>query len=210
MRLLDKQLRSLRIVPVVSLPSVSAGVKLAEILVRCHLPVAEITFRTEAACSGIAEMKNQFPELLLLAGTVLTSKQAKLAQSAGAVGLVSPGFDSDLVAYCFDNKMPIYPGVATASEVMAAIKSGLTTLKFFPAELNGGMNMVRSLLSVFRNISLMPTGGITPDNILSYLSHKRVICCGGTWLAPESMMEDNKWETIESRIEDALTLLSKK
>ncbi|MBT8333275.1 MAG: bifunctional 4-hydroxy-2-oxoglutarate aldolase/2-dehydro-3-deoxy-phosphogluconate aldolase [Desulfobacterales bacterium] len=210
MRLLDKQLRSLRIVPVVSLPSVSAGVKLAEILVRCHLPVAEITFRTEAACSGIAEMKNQFPELLLLAGTVLTSKQAKLAQSAGAEGLVSPGFDSDLVAYCYDNNMPIYPGVATASEVMAAIRSGLTTLKFFPAELNGGMNMVRSLLSVFRNISLMPTGGITPGNVLSYLSHERVICCGGTWLAPESMMEDNKWETIESRIQDALKLLNEK
>jgi len=206
---LDKRLQSLRIVPVVSLPSVSAGVKLAEILIRCHLPVAEITFRTEAACSGIAEMKKQFPELLLLAGTVLTSKQVELAQSAGAEGLVSPGFDSDLAAYCAENNMPIYPGVATASEIMAALKSGLTTLKFFPAESNGGMNMVKSLLSVFRNISLMPTGGITPDNLLTYLSHERVICCGGTWLAPEYMMEDNKWDIIESRIQGALNLLNK-
>lgn len=204
---LDKQLRALQIVPVVSLPSVSAGVKLAEILVRCHLPVAEITFRTEAAYRGIAEMKNQFPELLLLAGTVLTPKQAEMAQSAGVEGLVSPGFDADLVAYCLKNTLPIYPGVATPSEVMTALKYGLTTLKFFPAESIGGVTVVRSLLSVFRNVSLMPTGGITPDNLLTYLSCERVICCGGTWLAPESMMEDNKWKAIESRIKDALSLL---
>jgi 2-dehydro-3-deoxyphosphogluconate aldolase/(4S)-4-hydroxy-2-oxoglutarate aldolase len=204
---LDKQLRALRIVPVVSLPSVSAGVKLAEILVRYHLPVAEITFRTEAAYPGIAEMKSQFPELLLLAGTVLTSKQAEMARSAGAEGLVSPGFDADLVAHCQKNDMPIYPGVATPSEVMTALKNGLTTLKFFPAESLGGMTMVQSLLSVFRDVSLMPTGGITPDNLLTYLSYERVICCGGTWLAPESMMEDNKWAAIESRIKDALSLL---
>lgn len=204
---LDKQLRSLRIIPVVSLPSVSAGVKLAEILVRCHLPVAEITFRTEAACSGMAEMKQQFPDLLLLAGTVLNSKQVELAQSAGAEGMVSPGFDSELVAYCLENNMPIYPGVATASEVMTALKSGVTTLKFFPAELNGGIGMVKSLLSVFRNISLMPTGGISLDNLSAYLSVNGVISCGGTWLAPEALIEAGKWQEIEDRINKTVNLL---
>jgi 2-dehydro-3-deoxyphosphogluconate aldolase/(4S)-4-hydroxy-2-oxoglutarate aldolase len=200
----ESRIQSHRLIPVVSLPDVESGIKLGKILVNCDMEVAEITFRTAHAAQGIAAMKKHLPQLLLLAGTVLTVDQVDSAVSAGAEAIVSPGTDPEIITHCRNLNIPIFPGVCTPSEVQLAMSLGVTSLKFFPAELSGGIKMVKTLLSVYRNISLMPTGGITPANVKEYLDIDRVICCGGTWLAPESMLAAGDWQGIEKRIKAAV------
>ena len=183
------RIKPYRLIPVVSLTSVETGVRLSEILVPCGMEVVEITFRTAHAAKGIARIKERFPQMLVLAGTVLSADQVDAALDAGAEAIVSPGLDLLLVRYCQERDIPILPGVSTPSEVQQALSLGLTWLKFFPAELSGGVKMVELLLSVYRMISLMPTGGISPDNFPNYIDIERVLCCCGTWLAPEAMIE---------------------
>lgn len=207
MNTFEQRIQSHKLIPVVSLPDVESAIYLGKILVDCGMEVAEITFRTEYAAQGIAEMKKQFPGLLLLAGTVLTIDQVDSALEAGAEAIVSPGTDPKVIAHCQNLDVPIFPGVCTPSEVQLALSLGVTRLKFFPAELSGGIKMVKTLLSVYRNISLMPTGGITPANVKEYLSIDRVSCCGGTWLAPESMLASGDWQGIERRIKAAVANL---
>ena len=204
MNTFENRIQSHQLIPVVSLPDVDSGIKLGKILVNCGMEVAEITFRTAHAAQGIAAMKKHFPQLLLLAGTVLTVGQVDSAIDAGAEAIVSPGTDPKVISHCRNLNIPIFPGVCTPSEVQLALSLGVTSLKFFPAELSGGIKMVKTLLSVYRNISLMPTGGITAANVKEYLGLDRVICCGGTWLAPESMMAAGDWQGIEERIEAAI------
>lgn len=207
MNLFEDRIQYHRLIPVISLPDVAAGLRLAEILVNCGMEVAEITFRTAPAAKGIAEMKKHFPQLLLLAGTVLTPDQVNLAIDAGAEAIVSPGTEPKMITHCQSQGIPVIPGICTPSEIQLALSLGVTRIKFFPAELSGGIKMVKTLLSVYRNISLMPTGGITQENIKAYLSIDRVFCCGGTWLAPESMMAAGDWQGIEKRITAAVTHL---
>ena len=202
------RLKPYRLIPVVSLPNVEAGVRLGEILVRCGMEVVEITFRTAHAAEGIAKLKEKFPQMLVLAGTVLSTDQVDAAMGAGAEAIVSPGLDPLLVKYCQQRNIPILPGVSTPSEVQQALSLGLTMLKFFPAELSGGVKMVKMLLSVYRMISLMPTGGISPNNVHNYLDIERVFCCGGTWLAPEIMMTNEDWDGIEQLVQAAASSLS--
>jgi len=204
MNTFENRLHSHQLIPVVSLPDVDSGIKLGKILANCGMEVAEITFRTAHAAQGIAAMKKHFPQLLLLAGTVLTVGQVDSAIDAGAEAIVSPGTDPKVISHCRNLNIPIFPGVCTPSEVQLALSLGVTSLKFFPAELSGGIKMVKTLLSVYRNISLMPTGGITAGNVKEYLDIKGVICCGGTWLAPESMMASGDWLGIEERIKAAV------
>ena len=198
-----------RLIPVVSLPNVEAGVRLGEILVRCGMEVVEITFRTAHAAEGIGRLKERFPQMLVLAGTVLSAAQVDAAMDAGTEAIVSPGLDPLLIRYCQERNIPILPGVSTPSEVQQALSLGLTWLKFFPAELSGGIKMVELLLSVYQMISLMPTGGIRPDNVHNYLDIDRVLCCGGTWLAPEAMMEREDWNGIEQLVQAAVNSLKK-
>lgn len=207
MKLFENKIQSHRLIPVVSLPDVDAGLKLAEILVKCGMEVAEITFRTAHAAKGIGEMKKRFPQLLLLAGTVLTTDQVNAAIDAGAEAIVSPGTESNIITHCQSLGIPIIPGICTPSEIQLALSLGVTKIKFFPAELSGGIKMIKTLLSVYRNISLMPTGGITLENMKEYLAIDRVFCCGGTWLAPESMMAEGDWQGIEKRVKTAVTSL---
>lgn len=210
MNTFEKRLGRHRLIPVVSLPDLDSGIRLGEILVNCGMNVAEITFRTSHAPKGILEMKKRYPKLLLLAGTVLSSTQVDMALDAGAEAIISPGTDPKVVAHCQKVGIPVYPGVCTPSEVQLALSLGITSLKFFPAELSGGAKMVRMLLGVYRDITLMPTGGITQANLKDYLNIDRVLCCGGTWLAPESMMSDNNWQAIENRVSTAVTSLQAK
>lgn len=204
----ETRIKEHRLVPVVSLPSIDAGVRLAEILVGCGMEVAEVTFRTAHAAAGICEMKKRYPNLLLLAGTVLTPEQVDAAVDSGAEAVVSPGLDPLMVNHCLNKGVPVLPGVCTPSEVQQALSLGLTRLKFFPAELSGGLKMVKMLLGVYRMLTLMPTGGINPDNLQDYLAVDRVLCCGGTWLAPESMMAAGEWDAIEQQVQAAVTILN--
>lgn len=204
---IEGQLATLRLVPVVSLPSVDAGLRLAEILIRCGLPVAEVTFRTPCAADAIAAMKKEFPELLVLAGTVLTSEQADIARDAGAECIVIPGFHKDLVEYCQSRTMMVCPGTATPTEVLQCMNMGIQTVKFFPAEVAGGVGMLKAMAAVFNGVRFMPTGGISPVNLAEYLALDAVFCCGGSWLAPEKMMSAGKWTEIEGSISSAVALL---
>lgn len=206
--MIEAQLAEWKLVPVVSLPSVTAGLKLAEVLVRCGLPVAEVTFRTPCAAEAIAAMKKSFPELMLLAGTVLTCEQVDLAQQAGAECIVIPGFLAPLVKQCQARKIMVCPGTATPSEVLQCMEMGLQTVKFFPAEVAGGVGMLRAMTAVFSEMRFMPTGGISSANITDYLALKSVLCCGGSWLAPEQMLQNGQWTDIESNIMSAVQLLA--
>lgn len=207
---IEAQLTALQLVPVVSLPSVDAGLRLGEILVRCGLPVAEVTFRTECAADGIAAMRREFDELLLLAGTVLNKEQVDIARDAGAECIVIPGFHTELVEYCLSRNIMVCPGTATPTEVLQCRYMGLQVVKFFPAEILGGVGLLKAMASVFSDVRFMPTGGISPANLADYLALDAVFCCGGSWLAPEDMMRQGRWAEIEACISLAVELLSLK
>jgi len=196
-----------RLVPVVSLPTVEAALKLSEILTRCNLPVIEVTFRTASALQGIAAIKREFPQLLILAGTVLSEFQVLKACEAGASAVVSPGFTPKMAAFCKEREIPFFPGVCTPSEIQMALDAGLDILKFFPAEQAGGTKMISLFQSLYQDVRFMPTGGINPDNLTVYLGHSNIICCGGTWLSPEKLMAAGHWEEIERRVTDALQVI---
>lgn len=207
---IEEQLTRLQLVPVVSLPSVDAGLRLAEILIRCDLPVAEITFRTPCAADAIAAMRKEFAELLVLAGTVLTIDQAAIARDVGAQGIVIPGFHKGLVEYCQNQEIMVCPGAATPTEVLQCLDMGLHKVKFFPAEIAGGVGMLKAMAAVFSDAQFMPTGGISPSNLGDYLALDCVFCCGGSWLAPEAMMKEGHWSEIEAFISSAVRQLKEK
>ena len=203
----EKTLNTLQLIPVVSLPSVDAGLRLAEILVRCNLPVAEITMRTPYAAEGLAAMKRDFEEILLLAGTVLSKEQLEAACNAGAECIVMPGVYAPLVEQCISENIMVCPGTFTPSEILQCRSMGLHLVKFFPAELAGGAAMLRAMSAVFGDMRFMPTGGITHSNMSDYLALETVICCGGSWLAPEELMREGHWSEIEDRINKAVGIL---
>lgn len=200
---IEEVLTSLQLVPVVSLPSVEAGIHLAEILMRHSLPVVEVTFRTVFAADAIVAMKKKYPNLLILAGTVLSTDQVDLAAAAGAECIVIPGFHTGLVKYCQFRNMMVCPGTVTPSEVLQCVSLGLKTVKFFPAEVSGGIGMLKAMAAVFAEVKFMPTGGINAANLLDYLELETVFCCGGSWLAPENLMQQQRWDEIEQRISAA-------
>lgn len=203
------RLKSLKLVPVVGLPSVDAGRRLAELLLRCRLGVMEITYRTDCAPEAIECITEEFPELVVIAGTVLSTKQVDHAAGCGVAGIVSPGFSASLAGHCRRIGIPIFPGISTPSEVQAAREEELFNLKFFPASLNGGIKMVDVFQAIYRDVHLMPTGGITQENLSDYLDRRNVICCGGTWLCPEELMVRGGWDEIEKRVISAVELLKK-
>lgn len=202
-----KTLKSLQLVPVVSLPSVEAGLRLAEILMRCNLPVAEITMRTPCAAEGLAAMKRDFKEILLLAGTVLSMEHLEDACQAGAECIVTPGVYIPLVEHCISENIMVCPGTVTPSEVLQCRNMGLQLVKFFPAELAGGVAMLETMSAVFSDMRFMPTGGVTHSNMTEYLALETVFCCGGSWLAPEELMRKGSWLEIEDRIQSAVGVL---
>jgi len=200
-------LRSLKLVPVVSLPSVDTGRRLADLLLRCRLGVMEITYRTACAPEAIEHITKEFPELIVIAGTVFAAEQVDHAADCGVKGVVSPGFTRPLAAHCRRRGIPFFPGVSTPGEVQAAREEELHNLKFFPAALSGGIKMIDLFNAIYQDVSFMPTGGITTDNLSDYLSRDNVICCGGTWLCPEELMVREDWDEIEKRVKIALELL---
>ena len=195
-----QKLKQFQVVPVVSLPSVEAAMKLAELLCRCNLPVIEITFRTDFGAQGMSAISEAYPDMLLLAGTVLSSRQVDAAIDAGASAIVSPGFTAELADYCRKMDIPFLPGVCTPSEIQQALEAGLQCLKFFPAESAGGVKMISMFESIYQDVTFMPTGGIKLENLDTYLERSNIICCGGTWLSPQELMESGDWSEIERRV----------
>ncbi|CAH7073988.1 4-hydroxy-2-oxoglutarate aldolase / 2-dehydro-3-deoxy-phosphogluconate aldolase [Vibrio chagasii] len=196
MSTINEQLKTLKVIPVIAIDNAEDVIPLGKVLAENGLPAAEITFRSDAAVEAIRLLRQAQPDMLIGAGTILNRKQALAAKEAGATFVVSPGFNPNTVKACQEIGIDIIPGVNNPSTVEAALQMGLTTLKFFPAEASGGINMVKSLVGPYGDIRLMPTGGITPSNIDNYLAVPQVLACGGTWMVDKKLVENGEWDEI--------------
>ena len=195
------RLRAVRIVPVIVIDDPDDAAPLARALAGGGLSCAEITFRTPRAVDALRRITDEAPEMFAGAGTVLTPEQAAIARAAGAQFVVAPGFNPRVVDYCLDHDIPVYPGIATPTEVEAALEKGLRTLKFFPAEPMGGLAFLKAISAPYVDVNFIPTGGINAGNIGSYLAFPRVVACGGSWMAPAEWIAAKQFDRIrdESR-----------
>ena len=196
MKDITERFEKIGVVPVVVLEDAKDAVPLATALVEGGLPCAEVTFRTKAAAESIRLMTEQFPEMLVGAGTVLTIEQVDDAVRAGAKFIVSPGFDAEIVDYCLKNEIPVFPGCISPSEVAQAVKRGLKIVKFFPAEPAGGISMIKAMAAPYTGIKFMPTGGINAKNLENYLSCDKIICCGGSWMVKGDFVKAGEFDKI--------------
>lgn len=203
MMTIEEKFYQLGVVPVVVLENEKDALPLAKALVRGGLPLAEVTFRTEAAQESIRLMAEKYPDMLVGAGTVLTKEQVDSAVKAGAKFIVSPGFDPEIVDYCLEKKIPVFPGCISPSEVAQAVKRGLKVVKFFPAEQAGGLGMIKAMAAPYHNMKFMPTGGINMKNLKNYLSFEKILCCGGSWMVKEDMIKAGEFQKIEELTREA-------
>ena len=195
------------IIPVIALDHVEDAAPLAKALCDGGLPCAEVTFRTDAAEESIRIMSEQFPEMLVGAGTVITTEQLDRAVAAGAKFIVSPGLNPKVVKYCVDKDIPVTPGCSNPSDVEAAIELGLDVVKFFPAEAAGGLNMIKSMAAPYTKMKFMPTGGINAKNLTSYLDFKKIIACGGSWMVNKDMIAAKDWDGITALTKEAVSTM---
>ncbi len=200
-----KQISKIGIVPVVKIDDAKDAVPLAKALINGGLPCAEVTFRTAAAKDAIAAMAEAFPEMLVGAGTVLTTEQVDMAVNAGAKFIVTPGFNVKVVKYCVENNIPVTPGCPSTSDIESAIELGLEVVKFFPAEPLGGIEMIKALAAPYVGIKFMPTGGINAKNINSYLDCDKILACGGSWMVKDTLINAGKFDEIEALTREAVT-----
>ncbi len=187
-----EKIGKMKIVPVVVLNSVEETLPKMQALIDGGLPCAEITFRTPCAAEAIALAVKTYPDALIGAGTVINAEQCEKAIAAGSKFIVSPGFSEEVADCCKAHGMLYLPGVVTPTEVMAAVAKGLTTLKFFPASNYGGLKTIKAICAAFPYLKIMPTGGISADNILEYLACDKILACGGSWMmsgTPEEIKE---------------------
>ena len=208
MKDLAERFHEVGVVPVVVLEDAKDAVPLAQALVEGGLPCAEVTFRTAAAEESIRLMAEKFPEMLVGAGTVLTTEQVDAAVKAGAKFIVSPGFDPEIVDYCILKDIPVFPGCITPSEVAQAVKRGLKVIKFFPAEQFGGIAAIKALAAPYTDIKFMPTGGINPKNLENYLSDDKIIACGGSWMVKGNLIKEGRFDEIRILTAEAVKLAS--
>lgn len=201
------EISNIGIVPVIALENADQAVPLAKALIDGGLPCAEVTFRTAAAEESIRQMTRHFPDMLVGAGTILTAEQADKAVAAGARFIVSPGLNEEVVRHCQKIGVPIIPGVATPSEVEKALSLGLTTLKFFPAEAAGGLAMIKAMSAPYSQVKFMPTGGINAKNVNSYLSFKKVIACGGSWMVSKELINSGNFAEITRLTKEAVATM---
>lgn len=201
-----EQLAAIKIIPVIAIDRAEDIIPLGKALLENGLPAAEITFRSDAAVNAIRLLRESQPSMLIGAGTVLNRAQAIAAKEAGASFVVSPGFNPNTIKACQEIGITIIPGVNNPSGIEAALEMGITTLKFFPAEASGGVNMLKALLAPFPQIQFMPTGGITPQNVKNYFALDRVFACGGTWMVDKTLINEGRWEEIGRLAREAVEL----
>ena len=201
------KLGSMGIVHVVVLNDAKNARPLAEALCEGGLPCAEVTFRTDAAEEAIRIMAEEFPEMLVGAGTVLKRDTIDRAVRAGARFIVSPGLNPDNVQYCLDRGIAMIPGTMTPSEMEKAVGLGLNTVKFFPAEPAGGLAMLKALAAPFTSLRFMPTGGVNANNVREYLSYDRILACGGSWMVKNDLIESGDFRKIKELTAEAAAIV---
>jgi 2-dehydro-3-deoxyphosphogluconate aldolase/(4S)-4-hydroxy-2-oxoglutarate aldolase len=195
------------VIPVVVINKTEDAKPLAKALCEGGLKCAEVTFRTDAAQEAIRIMSQEYPDMMVGAGTVLTIDQVDRAVSAGAKFIVSPGFDPEIVDYCIDKDIPVVPGCMTPSEVAQGVKRGLEVLKFFPAQQAGGVAMIKAMAAPYTSVMFMPTGGINADNLEQYLSFKKIAACGGSWMVKADLIDSKDFEKITELTKEAVRLV---
>ena len=202
-----EEISKIGIVPVIALDHVEDAAPLAKALCDGGLPCAEVTFRTAAVEESIRLMHEAYPDMVLAAGTVLTTEQVDRAVAAGASVIVSPGFDPEIVDYCISKNIPVMPGIVTPSELAQAVKRGLTRVKFFPATAAGGIKMIKAMCAAYTTVRIMPTGGINTSNLEEFLSCDKIFCCGGSWMVKGDMIKAGEFDKIQKMTEEAVALV---
>ncbi|GAA9009937.1 bifunctional 4-hydroxy-2-oxoglutarate aldolase/2-dehydro-3-deoxy-phosphogluconate aldolase [Helicobacter pylori] len=184
------------IVPVVVIENIKDAVPLAQSLVEGGIHIIEVTLRSSCALEAIELIAKNVPKMRVGAGTILNPTQLEQAQNRGAEFLISPGLTIKLLEYAKKKDMPLIPGVSSSSEVMQALELGYSALKFFPAEYCGGVKLLNAFNGPFKGVKFCPTGGISIDNMHSYLNLENVLCVGGSWLTPKNLIQNKEWDKI--------------
>lgn len=200
-----RQIEGLGLVPVIKIDKPEHAVPLARALAEGDIPIAEVTFRTDAALKSIKAIAAEVPEVTLGAGTVLTPVQAAEAHSAGAKFIVSPGFNPKVVDYCVQNGVFVLPGINSPTQIEQALEMGISTVKFFPAEASGGVAMLKAMSAPYGTVRFVPTGGIGPDNLRTYLDFTKVVACGGSWMVPPDAISRGDFSTVTSVARQAVS-----
>lgn len=202
-----EQFKKIGIIPVVVLDDAKDAKPLGQALMEGGLPCAEVTFRTEAAEESIRIMTKEFPDMLVGAGTVLTTEQVDRAVAAGAKFIVSPGINPKIVDYCVKKNIPNTPGTCNPSNVETALEFGLDVVKFFPAEPAGGLKYIKAIAAPYTGVSFMPTGGINAENVKEYLKYDRIIACGGSWMVKGDLIKSGNFEKIKELTAEAAAIV---
>ncbi len=194
------------IVPVVVIDNIKDAVPLAQSLIEGGIQIIEVTLRSSCALEAIELIAKNVPKMRVGAGTILNPTQLEQAQNRGAEFLISPGLTIKLLEYAKKKNMPLIPGVSSSSEVMQALELGYSALKFFPAEYCGGVKLLNAFNGPFKGVKFCPTGGISVDNMRSYLDLENVLCVGGSWLTPKNLIQNKEWDKITEICKRALAL----
>ncbi|WRD47023.1 bifunctional 4-hydroxy-2-oxoglutarate aldolase/2-dehydro-3-deoxy-phosphogluconate aldolase [Helicobacter pylori] len=194
------------IVPVVVVEDIKDAVPLAQSLIEGGIPIIEVTLRSSCALEAIELIAKNVPKMRVGAGTILNPTQLEQAQNRGAEFLISPGLTIKLLEHAKKKNMPLIPGVSSSSEVMQALELGYNALKFFPAEYCGGVKLLNAFNGPFKGVKFCPTGGISADNMRSYLNLENVLCVGGSWLTPKDLIQNKEWDKITEICKRALAL----
>ncbi|MGL2391720.1 bifunctional 4-hydroxy-2-oxoglutarate aldolase/2-dehydro-3-deoxy-phosphogluconate aldolase [Helicobacter pylori] len=203
----DKTIEVLQIspiVPVVVIENIKDAVPLAQSLIEGGIPIIEVTLRSSCALEAIELIAKNVPKMRVGAGTILNLTQLEQAQNRGAEFLISPGLTIKLLEHAKKKDMPLIPGVSSSSEVMQALEWGYNALKFFPAEYCGGVKLLNAFNGPFKGVKFCPTGGISADNMRSYLDLENVLCVGGSWLTPKNLIQNKEWDKITEICKRAL------
>ncbi len=202
-----KRFQQLGIIPVVKIDDAKDAAPLAKALCEGGLPVAEVTFRTEAAEEAIRRMVEACPDMFVGAGTVLTTEQVDRAIAAGCKFIVSPGLNPKVVKYCQEKNIPITPGTSSPTDIEQAIELGLEAVKFFPAEQSGGLAKIKAMAAPYVNMRFMPTGGINEKNLISYLDFPKILACGGSWMVSDALINAGKFDEIKKLTREAVNTM---
>ncbi|WP_121054219.1 bifunctional 4-hydroxy-2-oxoglutarate aldolase/2-dehydro-3-deoxy-phosphogluconate aldolase [Helicobacter pylori] len=192
------------IIPVVVIENLNDAVPLAQSLIEGGIPIIEVTLRSSCALEAIELIAKNVPKIRVGAGTILNLTQLEQAQNRGAEFLISPGLTPSLLEHAKKKNMPLIPGVSSSSEVMQALELGYSALKFFPAEYCGGVKLLNAFNGPFKGVKFCPTGGISADNMRSYLNLENVLCVGGSWLTPKDLIQNKEWDKITEICKRAL------
>ena len=205
---LQQKISAIGIVPVIKLNNPTRDAKpLADALCAGGVPVAEVTFRAAGAADAIKIMTKAHPEMLVGAGTVMTNEQVDAAIAAGAQYIVTPGLDIDIVKYCQEKGITVFPGCTTPTDYHAAFKLGLEVLKFFPAEQSGGLDKIKAMSAPFPMFKVMPTGGISLKNLATYAASPVIAACGGSYMVTADLIDNGKWDEITTLCKQSIEII---